>query len=118
LWACSSEKSGFFVGASKGNGGSFDPKLHLEDLKGVLECPAESTVADECTAEEWTKQRRALGLPDANETPAKNVGPGGPALKGRQTRTRSGGNRFGAVAGIALVGIAGYYILKRLRRGR
>jgi hypothetical protein len=118
LWACSSEKSGFFIGASKGNGGSFDAKLHLEDLKGVLECPAESSVGEECTAEEWTKQRRALGLPDANEPASKNAGPPGPALKGRQTRTRSGGNRFGAVAGIALVGIAGYYILKRLRRGR
>lgn len=117
LWGCSSERSGFFIGSSRSNGGAFDARLHLEDLKGVLECPADSTVAEECTNDEWMKQRRALGLPDPNEKP-RAVDPGGPSVRGRQTRTRGGGNRFGAVAGIALLGMAAYYILKRLRRGR
>jgi photosystem II stability/assembly factor-like uncharacterized protein len=116
LWACSTEKSGFFVGLSKNAGQTFDPKLHLEELKGPIDCPAESSVAKECTAE-WPKIRRELGLPDPNEKP-KVRDPGGPALKGRATRTATKSSPWRTAAGIALVGLAAYFILQRLRRGR
>jgi hypothetical protein len=116
LWACSTERNGFFVGVSKNGGRSFDAKLHLEEIKGPLECSPDSSVAKECTAE-WTKVRRELGLPDPGEKPRARD-PGGPALRGRAARTASGKSPVRAVAGIVLVGLAAYFVLKRLRRGR
>jgi photosystem II stability/assembly factor-like uncharacterized protein len=117
LWACSTERSGFFVGISRGGGGrSFDAKLHLEEIKGPLECPPESNVAKECT-DDWPKLRRELGLPDLDAKP-RNTDPGGPALRGRGTRSVRSRSPFAAAFGIALVGMAAYYILKRLKRGR
>ena len=115
LWACSTERSGFFAGTSRSGGKSFDAKLHLEDIKGPLECAPESSVAKQCTAE-WPKLRRQLGLPEAGE-PSRSSAPGGPALRGRAQRgTGRARGGFAAVAGIALVAMAGYTILKRLRR--
>lgn len=61
LWACSSERSGFFVGASTDRGAQFTPRLHLEQLRGPLACVEGSSVAKECVAE-WPKLRRELGL--------------------------------------------------------
>jgi photosystem II stability/assembly factor-like uncharacterized protein len=113
LWACSTERSGFFVGTSKGGGKGFDAKLHIEDIKGPLECADGTSVAKECVAE-WPKLRRELGLPEGEK---KTPGPTGPALRGRATRSGKGSRTgFGAFAGIVLVGLAGYYILKRMRR--
>lgn len=115
LWACSTERSGFVVGTSRNGGKSFDAKLHFEDIKGPLECPPESSVAKECTAE-WPKLRRELGLPEIGDNP-RSSDPGGPALRGRGQRgTRRSRSGFAAFAGIALLGLAGYTILKRLRR--
>ncbi|MBX3225052.1 MAG: hypothetical protein KF795_31335 [Labilithrix sp.] len=116
LWACSTERSGFVVGASRGTGRSFDAKLHLEEIKGPLECPPSSSVAKQCTAE-WPKLRRELGLPEEGEM-RRNAGPSGPALRGRAERTGRARGGFAAVAAVALLGIAGYTLLKRLRRGR
>ncbi|HVH47665.1 MAG TPA: hypothetical protein VM925_35260 [Labilithrix sp.] len=114
LWACSNERSGFVVGTSRNGGKSFDAKLHLEDIKGPVECAPESSVAKECTAE-WPKLRRELGLPELGERP-RNVDPGGPALRGRAQRSGRSRGGFAAVAGIVFVAAAGYSILKRLRR--
>ncbi len=116
LWACSTERSGFFVGVSRGTGKSFDAKLHLEELKGPVECPAESSVGKQCTTE-WPKLRRELVLPEVDTAP-RNVDPGGPTLRGRGTRAVRSRSPVAAFAGIALVGLVGYFILKRLRRGR
>jgi photosystem II stability/assembly factor-like uncharacterized protein len=114
LWACSTERSGFFVGTSRSGGKSFDAKLRLDEIKGPLDCPAESNVGKTCTVE-WPKLRRDLGLPEAGDKP-RNVDPGGPALRGRTQRAGRSRSSFAAVAGIAFVGFAAYHILKRLRR--
>jgi hypothetical protein len=116
LWACSSERNGFFAGSSRGGGKTFDARLHLEDIKGPLECPPESSVAKECTAE-WPKLRRELGLPDVDDgAKLKPKDPGGPALRGRATRSGRARTGMGAAVGIALLAFAGYTLLKRLRR--
>ena len=39
-------------------------------------------------------------------------------MKGRATRTSSARSPFRAAAGILLVGLAGYFLLQRLKRGR
>jgi hypothetical protein len=116
FWVCSTEKTGFFVGASKNGGRSFDAKMRLEDLKGALECPPESTVAKLCSGD-WPKQRQELGLPDPNEK-VRTHAPAGPALRGRAVRTVAGKSKVRAVAGIVLVVLAGYYALKRMRLRR
>jgi len=116
LWACSTDRGGFFVGVSRNDGKSFDAKLHLDEIKGPLECPAESPVAKRCAAE-WPKLRSALGLPESEEATASR-GTGGPALRGRATRSGRARNPLAAAAGIVIVVTAGYYVLKRLGRGR
>jgi hypothetical protein len=42
LWACSDELSGFAVGVSHDGGMTFTPKLHLEQVRQGLACPAGS----------------------------------------------------------------------------
>lgn len=115
LWACSTERSGFFVGVSRGGGKNFDARLHLEEIKGPLECPDESSVAKACIAD-WPKLRRELGLPDVDAKP-RSSDPGAPALRGRGTRTMRTRSPMGAAFAFALVGMAVYYIVKRFRRG-
>jgi hypothetical protein len=63
-WACSNEKSGFFAGATHDRGATFDKKIHLDDLKGVLACAPETTVGKLCTPE-WARVKRELGITDA-----------------------------------------------------
>lgn len=113
LWACGGPKDSF-ISTSRNGGKSFDTKLKVDDIQGPLECPAESAVSKECSAA-WPELRRKLGLPELGEKP-RNVDPGGPALRGRATRTGRARSPFAAAAGIALVGLAGYFLLKRLRR--
>ena len=118
LWACSTEKSGFFVGSSRTGGRSFDANLHLEEIKGPLECPNSTTVAKQCV-DAWPKLRRELGLPDVGDAPPSVGGGGGsPSLRGRATRTGRAVNMRMAAVGIALFGFAAYSALKRLRRRR
>ncbi len=50
LWACSDEASGFVVGASGDDGVTFDPKLHLDGLDGVLACAAGAST-QECVSQ-------------------------------------------------------------------
>lgn len=114
LWACSTELNGFLAGSSKGGAQSFEAKLHFDNVKGPLECPQETSVAKYCTTE-WPKLQRQLGLPEAGEKP-RNVNSGGPALRGSSTRTGGSRGGRGAIAGIALLGIVGYFVLQRLRR--
>jgi photosystem II stability/assembly factor-like uncharacterized protein len=117
LWACSNEKSGFFVGASTNGGRSLDAKLRLEDLKGPLACSPESDVTKKC-APAWPAQRNDLGLPDPDEK-VRTRDPGAPTLRGRGgPRTQSTRSTLRGVSAIVLVGMAAYYALKRLRRRR
>ena len=117
LYACSTERSGFFVGVSKTGGRSFNATVHLEEIKGPLECPAESSVGKQCAAD-WVKQRRDLGLPDPNEKGSK-ADPNAPTLRGNGSTTRvRKTNPLAAAFGIAAVAFIGYEVLKRLRRRR
>lgn len=69
LWACSTEKSGFVVGASSDNGLTFTPVLHFCDIRGPLACAVGSTTHTECTlggtstsrTPPWPVQRAVLG---------------------------------------------------------
>jgi len=112
LWACTNERSGFLVGVSNNAGGSFEAKLRREDIKGLLQCPAESTVAKQCDGE-WARVKTELGI---DTEPRRDRDPGGPALRGRSTRTRGAMNPMRAVFGIALVVMAAYYILQKIRK--
>lgn len=117
LWACGGPKDAFAIGTSRSGGKTFDTKLKadLQDIQGPLECAAETAGAKDCTAE-WGEIRRKLGLPEIGEK-RRNADPGGPALRGRETRARGSRGGVAAFAGIALLGLVGYYVLKRLRRG-
>jgi len=75
LWACSSEASGFVAGASREGGPTFEPRLHLRDIRGPLSCPEGSSVAKECVAD-WPKMRGSLGL-TREETGDSGVGSDG-----------------------------------------
>jgi hypothetical protein len=63
LWACSSERSGFVVGASKDGGRTFDRKIHFADLR-PLACAPTAAAARLC-GEDWAKLKRELLIPDA-----------------------------------------------------
>lgn len=117
LWACSTERSGFFVGISKGGGRGFDAKLHLDGIKGPLDCMPGTSVVKECTSE-WPKLRRELGLPDPDDKPRK-IG-GGPAMHGNSAppTTRRQQLGFAGLCAIGMFVIVGYYIMKRVRRRR
>ena len=51
VWACSNERNGFFIGESKSGGRSFDARAHLDEIKGPLDCPAESSVGKICATD-------------------------------------------------------------------
>lgn len=118
LWACSTDQTSFLIGSSRSGGRTFDPKLRLEEIKGPLECAAESSVAKACAAE-WPKLRRELGLPEIGEK-KRPAGPSGPALRGReqrQTRERSPLQTGAMIVLSALVlYMAGSVILKKVRK--
>lgn len=115
LWACSTERSGFVIGTSRNGGKSFDAKLRFEDIGGPLECPEESSVAKECSAE-WPKLRRELGLPDVVVEKPRGDAPRGPALRDRAARRGGGRGGVGVLLAVLLVGAAGYSIVQRLRK--
>ncbi|WP_394826221.1 WD40/YVTN/BNR-like repeat-containing protein [Pendulispora albinea] len=62
LYACSAESSGFIVGASRDDGATFEPLLHLSTVRAPLDCPA-NTSAAVCSLE-WPALREQLGIPD------------------------------------------------------
>jgi photosystem II stability/assembly factor-like uncharacterized protein len=64
VYACSDEYSGFTVGASKDNGFSFEPLLHLDTVRGPLAC-----VAGECDAD-WPLVQAQLGIARTSESDA------------------------------------------------
>jgi hypothetical protein len=116
-WACSTERSGFFVGSSTTGAKSFEARVHLEEIKGPLECPAETNVAKICTGD-WVKQRRDLGLPDPSDK-GRSADPNAPALHGRgERKTNRARNGLAGFFMLAAFGMLGYEVLKRLRRRR
>ena len=75
LYACSSESSGFIVGASTDDGATFAPRLHLSTVRGPLACPADTPTAT-CNLE-WPATRDQLGI--ALDAGADGGQPGAPA---------------------------------------
>ena len=61
LWACSNEFSGFTAGVSTDDGKTFEPRLHLSDVRGPLSCPAGTPTHELCAAD-WPTQQAALGI--------------------------------------------------------
>ena len=82
LYACSDEaSSGFVLGASTDDGGSFKPLLKLETIHGPLSCPHGSPAA-QCMGQ-WPTFAEQLGI-DAGSS-----GPPPPAAGGCQTAPTS-----------------------------
>src|ERR1019366_9483679 len=48
LWACSDEPSGFILGVSIDEGGSFTPKLHLNGIRQTLQCSGPDSSTSTC----------------------------------------------------------------------
>ena len=57
VYACSDEHSGFTVGASRDDGATFEPLLHLKTVRGPLACSATACESD------WPLVRAQLGIP-------------------------------------------------------
>jgi photosystem II stability/assembly factor-like uncharacterized protein len=62
LYACSNEASGFILGASKDEGATWAPLLHLWTLRGPLAC-APGTSTDSCQAD-WPPIKQLLEIED------------------------------------------------------
>jgi hypothetical protein len=77
LYACSSESSGFILGASGDDGATFAPKLHLSTVRGPLAC-APGTKGHDC-ASEWPALRDALGA-GSTDAGMGDTGPSVPTL--------------------------------------
>jgi hypothetical protein len=61
LWACSNEFSGFTAGVSMDDGATFQPRLHLSDVRGPLACPSGTPTDQYCTAD-WPALAMTLGV--------------------------------------------------------
>jgi hypothetical protein len=123
LWACSTEGAGFIVGLSKDEGSTFEPRLHLRDIKGPLACGEGTGVAKECGLD-WGKLRRELGLgPDTSASASADADADADAgararVEAREAaRARDQGAWIAAV--VAVVGGAALlWRARRTRRGR
>ncbi|MEO6420917.1 MAG: MYXO-CTERM sorting domain-containing protein [Polyangiaceae bacterium] len=82
LYACSSESSGFILGASEDDGATFVPKLHLSTVRGPLACP--STTEGSACVMDWPTLRDSLGAggSDAGDDAGPVVVPPGDSGKG------------------------------------
>jgi hypothetical protein len=120
LWACSNGKSGFFVGLSENAGKTFNPKLQPNGIS-PLTCGQETSVGRECV-KEWPRQREELGIHPDTATPANSggtdAGPPAPAMKEEGGRARGGSTAYGAPILVILALAIGYWVVKRMRRGR
>jgi photosystem II stability/assembly factor-like uncharacterized protein len=65
LWACSNEASGFVLGVSKDDGATFEPRLHLAEIKGPIACDPATATGKLCPAA-WAKQKVELGIESNN----------------------------------------------------
>ncbi len=73
IFACSSERNGFFVGRSTDGAARFEASVHLDGLRGPLACGAGTTVGKQCQGE-WPRLQRELGIPDKTK-PAPSAVP-------------------------------------------
>jgi hypothetical protein len=61
LYACSNDRGGFAVGASRDGGATFTAKLQLSQVRGPLECPSGASVA--LCAADWPSVGNSIGVP-------------------------------------------------------
>lgn len=130
LYACSDEHNGFTVGASTDGGFSFEPKLHLNTVRGPLAC-TESAASASC-AGEWPATRARLGIigdgaagasgaagaaSDGTGDPEALAG-AGPAPSGDAGSGCSVGAARQAVGSGLLLGVLGAWLSRRARRSR
>ena len=119
VYACSNEVGGFILGASKDDGATFSPMLHLYGVRGPLACGG-STSQAACVAD-WPALRDSLGTApsdagaDGSGDGGGSSGGGGGSSKGCAYAAPSSGD--GVVALGVLGAIAAIFAAKR-RRGR
>jgi hypothetical protein len=119
LYACSSEKSGFVIGASADDGATFAPLLHLCGVRGQLSCPAGTSTATACT-QLWPNVQATLMDPCPDAGPSSDGGGSGGSSGGGGSKCGCGAGEPAAghfVALLALVAGAGA-ITRRAARGK
>ncbi len=119
LYACSNEVAGFVLGASKDDGATFAPLLHLYGVRGPLAC-GPSTSQASCVPD-WPALRDSLGSPpsDAGVDASADAGtPGGGTSSKGCSCDATPGSGDGALALGALGVAAAVFVAKRRRRRR
>lgn len=127
LFVCSTEESGFTLGATENEGQTLTPLLSYATIRGPLACPSDSSAA--VCPSLWSNQRAALGVMDLGGSSA-DVAEGGapPAIEpepashsqGRCSMPRAfiGDRALAAYLAVAAVaGTARRRRSDRLRRG-
>ncbi len=112
LFACSSETSGFILGASSDMGATFQAKLHLNGIRGPLACaPGES--ATQCAAD-WPALNEQLG--GTNDAGASDAGAPSGNVSSRGGCTCDVTRGAGGLASVVIaLGLAGLALLRRRR---
>ncbi|WP_394843387.1 hypothetical protein LZC95_40865 [Pendulispora brunnea] len=120
LYACSTESSGFILGASTDDGVTFAPLLHLATVRGPLAC-ASATPTANCIIE-WPAIRDQLGIvddagpgrPDAGAQGATSSDDGGCSVPSG----KSGPVAFFSMCAAAIAAILARTVIVRRRRPR
>jgi len=120
LYACSTETSGFTLGASSDDGASFAPLLHLATVRGPLAC-ADGTPAASCVVE-WPSVRDQLGIAsDAGSNAPDSGGQGAAPSDGGGCSVpsgKSGSVAFFSMCAAAIAAILARTVIVRRRRHR
>ncbi|WP_394832841.1 hypothetical protein LVJ94_40705 [Pendulispora rubella] len=118
LYACSTESSGFIVGASTNDGANFAPLLHLATVRGPLAC-GNGTPTANCLVE-WPAIRDQLGIAydagasDGGGQPAASSDDGGCSVPSE----KSGPVAFFSMCAVAIAAILARTVIVRRRRHR
>jgi photosystem II stability/assembly factor-like uncharacterized protein len=121
LYACSSEVSGFIVGASNDQGATFTPLLHLSTIHAPLDCPGGAPGNGACNAD-WPalKDQLAIQDPDAGGADGGSGDGGGapmPAKGGCDVRGPEAPSGGGVAAVAAIIAFA-FALVAGARRRR
>jgi hypothetical protein len=83
LWACADEPSGFIVGVSTDNGGTFTPRLHLDGVSAPIACATDASVSVACGADANASQ--CTGAPFTTLCNAVGCSPPAPPSNGAKS---------------------------------
>jgi photosystem II stability/assembly factor-like uncharacterized protein len=125
LFVCSTEESGFTVGATEDEGTTITPLLTYATIRGPLACPVDASAA--VCPSLWSNQRLALGLPAEVSEPrpgemSESKSEGGaaaeaePAAGTRHGCSVPGGIPDGSVASYLAATIAARGLLHRRKK--